>query len=106
MPRLPAAPAPQAFDALPLAVLLGGRLLCVHGGISPQLQRLADINAIARPTDVNPSGTGLLVDLLWADPCTHTAGGRGWQGRGRGAGRGGRRARLLPRRACSVQAPV
>ncbi|GAB4820388.1 hypothetical protein N2152v2_007434 [Parachlorella kessleri] len=64
----------QVFDALPLAALLHRQVLCVHGGISPQLSRLEEINSIARPTDVNPAGAGLLVDLLWADPCTHTPG--------------------------------
>ena len=38
----------------------------MHGGISPEIKSLDQIKAIARPTDVPDSG--LLCDLLWADP--------------------------------------
>jgi diadenosine tetraphosphatase ApaH/serine/threonine PP2A family protein phosphatase len=38
----------------------------MHGGLSPDLKNLDDIKRVARPTDVPDSG--LLCDLLWADP--------------------------------------
>lgn len=38
----------------------------MHGGLSPELKSLEQIKKISRPTDV--PDTGLLCDLLWADP--------------------------------------
>ena len=38
----------------------------MHGGLSPELKALDQIKRIPRPTDV--PDTGLLCDLLWADP--------------------------------------
>ena len=38
----------------------------MHGGLSPELKNLDQIKRIPRPTDV--PDTGLLCDLLWADP--------------------------------------
>jgi len=38
----------------------------MHGGLSPDLNSLEEIKEIMRPTDV--PDTGLLCDLLWADP--------------------------------------
>lgn len=56
----------QCFDWLPIAALVDGRILCMHGGISPDLRDLDQIRMIKRPTDV--PDTGLLCDLLWSDP--------------------------------------
>lgn len=38
----------------------------MHGGLSPDLTSVQQINEIVRPTDI--PDTGLLCDLLWADP--------------------------------------
>ena len=38
----------------------------MHGGLSPELQNMDLIKRIMRPTDI--PDTGLLCDLLWADP--------------------------------------
>lgn len=64
----------QVFDALPLAAVLNSGVFLCHGGISPQLRHPRDVNAIRRPLDVNPSGEGLLADLLWADPSPNVSG--------------------------------
>uniref|UniRef100_A0A8R1DGM6 Serine/threonine-protein phosphatase n=1 Tax=Caenorhabditis japonica TaxID=281687 RepID=A0A8R1DGM6_CAEJA len=58
----------EVFAWMPLACLIGGKILCMHGGISEALRSLNDIVAIKRPVhDVNTCK--LAQDLLWADPC-------------------------------------
>eukprot|EP00931_Biecheleriopsis_adriatica_P122834 TRINITY_DN97876_c0_g1_i1.p1 TRINITY_DN97876_c0_g1~~TRINITY_DN97876_c0_g1_i1.p1 ORF type:complete len:556 (+),score=147.13 TRINITY_DN97876_c0_g1_i1:101-1768(+) len=56
----------DSFDSLPLAATINGKFLCVHGGLSPDLSKIAAINKINRFTE--PPKEGLLCDLLWADP--------------------------------------
>jgi diadenosine tetraphosphatase ApaH/serine/threonine PP2A family protein phosphatase len=38
----------------------------MHGGLSPELSQMEQVANIARPCDV--PDTGLLCDILWADP--------------------------------------
>jgi len=56
----------DCFNCLPVAAIVDEKILCMHGGLSPDLQRLDQISRIMRPTDV--PDTGLLCDLLWSDP--------------------------------------
>lgn len=56
----------DCFNCLPVAAVVDKRIFCCHGGLSPYMRSLEQINRIARPTDV--PDTGLMCDLLWADP--------------------------------------
>ncbi|CAD5234216.1 unnamed protein product [Bursaphelenchus xylophilus] len=57
------------FMNLPLAVLVGKRILGMHGGISPKMRCLQDIRNIKRPIDDFEVGS-LECDLVWSDPDT------------------------------------
>ena len=54
------------FNFLPVAAIIDEKILCMHGGLSPELKNLQNIKDINRPTDIPDSG--LLCDLLWSDP--------------------------------------
>eukprot|EP01103_Thecamoeba_quadrilineata_P002843 TRINITY_DN12706_c0_g1_i1.p1 TRINITY_DN12706_c0_g1~~TRINITY_DN12706_c0_g1_i1.p1 ORF type:complete len:618 (+),score=123.85 TRINITY_DN12706_c0_g1_i1:52-1905(+) len=57
------------FDCLPLAALITnnqGTFFCTHGGLSPDIVQLEDIDDIDRFMD--PPEKGPLCDLLWSDP--------------------------------------
>ncbi|KAJ4828751.1 Serine/threonine-protein phosphatase PP1 isozyme 9 [Turnera subulata] len=56
----------DCFNCLPVAALIDEKILCMHGGLSPQLERVDQIKEIERPTEIPDSG--LLCDLLWSDP--------------------------------------
>lgn len=56
----------DCFNCMPVAAIVEDKILCMHGGISPELQRLGQILEIPRPIDVPDEG--LLCDLLWSDP--------------------------------------
>lgn len=56
----------DCFNCLPVAALIDEKILCMHGGLSPDLHSLDQIRNLQRPTDV--PDTGLLCDLLWSDP--------------------------------------
>lgn len=62
----------DCFNCLPVAALIDDKILCMHGGLSPDLNTLEEIKKIMRPTDV--PDTGLLCDLLWSDPDKDTTG--------------------------------
>ena len=56
----------DCFNCLPAAALVDDKILCMHGGLSPDLKNFDQIRNLQRPTDVPDSG--LLCDLLWSDP--------------------------------------
>jgi len=69
----------DCFSCLPLGAIIEDKILCIHGGLSPDLKSLEQIRRIVRPTEI--PDTGLLCDLLWADPDPEV---QGWQVNDRG----------------------
>lgn len=57
----------ECFESMPLAAIVNNDYFCMHGGISPSMNDLEDINKVNR--FIEPPLSGLLCDLLWADPC-------------------------------------
>jgi len=60
----------EVFDALPVAAKVDDKYLCMHGGISPGISLIEDINAHDRFHEIPLDG--LLCDLSWADPAPDT----------------------------------
>merc|ERR1719401_70393 len=56
----------DVFNCLPAGAVIDDKVLCLHGGLSPELTTLDQISRIRRPTDIPE--TGVLCDLIWSDP--------------------------------------
>lgn len=62
----------DVFNVMPVCALIDEKILCMHGGLSPQLDSFEQILKLVRPLEVPDQG--LLCDLLWADPQKGMAG--------------------------------
>jgi serine/threonine-protein phosphatase PP1 catalytic subunit len=69
----------DCFNCLPIAALVEDRILCMHGGLSPDLKNFDQIRKLYRPSEI--PDTGLMCDLLWSDP---EKGAKGWATNERG----------------------
>lgn len=49
-----------------LSQIIDGRVLCVHGGLSPDVRTLDQIRILARAQEVPHEGA--FCDLMWSDP--------------------------------------
>ena len=69
----------ECFNCLPVAAMIDDKIFCMHGGLSPDLNKIEDIQKIFRPVEVPDNG--LLCDLLWSDPDENVS---GWDDNERG----------------------
>ena len=53
----------DVFNCLPICAVIDDKVFCVHGGLSPELKKIDQINKLVRPSDV--PDVGLLCDFLW-----------------------------------------
>eukprot|EP00828_Plagiopyla_frontata_P035296 TRINITY_DN4627_c0_g2_i1.p1 TRINITY_DN4627_c0_g2~~TRINITY_DN4627_c0_g2_i1.p1 ORF type:complete len:258 (-),score=28.91 TRINITY_DN4627_c0_g2_i1:132-905(-) len=56
----------ECFNCLPVVAIVDEKIICMHGGLSPELTNLEQIHRIMRPLEVPDQG--LLCDLVWSDP--------------------------------------
>ena len=56
----------QTFDTMPLVAVVNQEYLCMHGGVSPTMKTLGEINKMDRFQEVPIQG--LLCDIVWSDP--------------------------------------
>lgn len=54
------------FDWCPLAAIVDGRVLCVHGGLSPEVRTIDQMRLIDRRQEIPHEGA--FCDLMWSDP--------------------------------------
>lgn len=62
----------ESFDKLPICAIVNGKFLAVHGGLSPDVLEVLDINRVNRFMEVPENGA--LCDFLWSDPTEHPSG--------------------------------
>lgn len=56
----------KSFRSLPIAAVVQGKAFCCHGGISPHLKKVRDLNSINRFKEIEYYG--IFCDIFWADP--------------------------------------
>jgi diadenosine tetraphosphatase ApaH/serine/threonine PP2A family protein phosphatase len=56
----------EVFDLLPIAALTDNNVFSIHGGLSPELTFVSDVQRVNRRKEIPE--TGLIADLTWSDP--------------------------------------
>ena len=56
----------SVFDTLPLCAIIDDKIICMHGGLSPDFKNIDDLRKISRPCEIPDSG--LICDVVWSDP--------------------------------------
>ncbi|KAK4750297.1 hypothetical protein SAY87_027746 [Trapa incisa] len=56
----------DVFDYLALSAIIDGTVLCVHGGLSPDIRTIDQIRIIERNCEIPHEGP--FCDLMWSDP--------------------------------------
>lgn len=62
----------HAFSYIPIAAIINQSIFCVHGGISPYVQSIEQIEQIQKPIrDIRT--TKIVSELLWSDPSSSSS---------------------------------
>ena len=69
----------DCFNAMPIAAVIDKKILCMHGGLSPEMKKVEDLDRIFKPIEI--PDTGLLCDIVWSDPDKEA---KGWIRNSRG----------------------
>ena len=56
----------QIFRKLPIVAVVAKRIICVHGGIGPELANIKNLRSMMKVPEVRESS--LLTDIIWSDP--------------------------------------
>ena len=56
----------ELFDLLQLSAVIDNKYFCVHGGLSPELKKIEDLNNLERKNEIPEKG--IITDLIWSDP--------------------------------------
>jgi len=56
----------EVFDLFTVAAIIDNQTLCIHGGLSPDINTLDQIRALKRNQEIPHKGA--LCDLVWSDP--------------------------------------
>ena len=56
----------EVFDLLPIGAVIDGEVLCLHGGLSPEIRTIDQIRTIERNVEIPHDGP--FCDLMWSDP--------------------------------------
>ena len=56
----------EIFDYLPIGAIINKKIFCIHGGLSPTIDTIDEIQNIDRKQEVPHDGA--MCDLLWSDP--------------------------------------
>jgi len=70
----------ELFDYLPLTATVDDQVFCLHGGLSPNITTLDQINSINRVQEIPHEGP--MCDLLWSDPSDSSGWGYSYRGAG------------------------
>jgi serine/threonine-protein phosphatase PP1 catalytic subunit len=54
------------FNFMPLCAIINQQIICVHGGLSPELEEIEQLNKLQKPLEI--FNQGIPTDLLWSDP--------------------------------------
>jgi serine/threonine-protein phosphatase 4 catalytic subunit len=72
----------NTFDFMIVSAVIDDRIFCVHGGLSPKIKQMKDLNTFDRKKEIPHDGP--MCDIMWSDPdesvktWTYSSRGAGW----------------------------
>lgn len=61
----------NSFNHMPLAATIGKQILCLHGGLCPELTNISQIASLKKPI-MTYDGSAIMCGMLWSDPTDKT----------------------------------